>query len=315
MGKIKLVVVVVTYNRLEKLKKALSSYEVQTKNCSDIVVVNNCSTDGTDSFLQSWENTPSTYLKHVLKTGSNVGGAGGFYIGMEYALKINADWVWLADDDAYPEKDAFANLLNYITNNSQTEKISAICSKVMKPDGTIDTEHRGILSGWLYWNRKNSNYNDYQKDYFKIDLLSYVGVALSARALNQVGLCNKDFFIHFDDSEHSIRLRECGDILCVPSISVLHDTPTGSVSNAGRDYGWKTYYCIRNTIYSYLRHHVPTAIVWILRIILWQNFLYMIGSINTESRSLMMDAVIDGCKGKLGIHNVFKPGYNNSHSK
>ena len=49
-------VVIVTFNRLEKLKKALKAYEMQTCRPGRILVVDNCSTDGTDVYLQKWLN-------------------------------------------------------------------------------------------------------------------------------------------------------------------------------------------------------------------------------------------------------------------
>lgn len=309
MEDIRLVAVVVTYNRLEKLKNALLSYESQTRQCSDLIVVNNCSTDGTDTFLKNWEQKPSMYIKHVLKTDSNIGGAGGFYTGMEYALKIKSDWVWLSDDDAYPEPDTFAKIFNYISLNTDVNRVAAICSSVIKPDGSVDLGHRGFLSRGLCWNRIDSQLENYQCDEFKIDFLSYVGVAISAKALTKVGLCQKDYFIYFDDSEHSIRLREFGEILCIPNIHVVHDVYNENCSTEKRNYGWKTYYSMRNLIYSYLHHHLPSAIIWTLRLVIWQNFLFLTGRLSNKNRKLMMAAVRDGWKGNLGIHNLYKPGY------
>ena len=49
-------VVIVTFNRLEKLKEALKAYEMQTRRPDRILVVDNCSTDGTDAYLQKWLN-------------------------------------------------------------------------------------------------------------------------------------------------------------------------------------------------------------------------------------------------------------------
>ena len=42
---------------------------------------------------------PTTYLG----SAHNLGGAGGFALGMLHALALGADWVWLADDDGRPE--------------------------------------------------------------------------------------------------------------------------------------------------------------------------------------------------------------------
>lgn len=45
--------VVVTYNRLSLLKECLSALENQTYPIQRIVIVDNCSTDGTSEFLDS----------------------------------------------------------------------------------------------------------------------------------------------------------------------------------------------------------------------------------------------------------------------
>ena len=37
----------------------------------------------------------------------NLGGAGGFALGMLHALAMGADWVWLADDDGRPRTPRF----------------------------------------------------------------------------------------------------------------------------------------------------------------------------------------------------------------
>lgn len=51
MENMNICVVIVTYNRLNKLQKALQSYESQTCPPHCIIVVNNNSTDGTHDYL------------------------------------------------------------------------------------------------------------------------------------------------------------------------------------------------------------------------------------------------------------------------
>ena len=48
----KVAAVVVTYNRLEKLKKVLASLESQTRLPQMLVIVNNAATDGTAEYLK-----------------------------------------------------------------------------------------------------------------------------------------------------------------------------------------------------------------------------------------------------------------------
>lgn len=65
------VAVVVTYNRLELLKRNLSCLRRQTVPLTTLVVVDNGSTDGTGVWLDEQED-----VKTIHQT--NVGGAGGF---------------------------------------------------------------------------------------------------------------------------------------------------------------------------------------------------------------------------------------------
>lgn len=57
--------VVVTFNRLEKLKKVLASLDAQTRLPEQLIIVNNASTDDTASYLDEYEKNFS--LKDKVK--------------------------------------------------------------------------------------------------------------------------------------------------------------------------------------------------------------------------------------------------------
>ena len=75
----KIIAVVVTYNRLELLKRNIDCLRQNTP-LTSIVVVNNGSTDGTTQWLAAQPDL------QVINQ-ENVGGSGGFYTGIEYAYK------------------------------------------------------------------------------------------------------------------------------------------------------------------------------------------------------------------------------------
>lgn len=95
------VVVIVTYNRLPLLKECLKQIDAQSLKFNEMVVVNNCSTDGTAEFLHE-------YAKHrnditIITTKQNLGGSGGFELGIR-SVPDKADYVLLIDDDAILHK-------------------------------------------------------------------------------------------------------------------------------------------------------------------------------------------------------------------
>ena len=97
-----IIAVVVTYNRMELLKRNIRCLQ-QNKPISSIVIVNNGSTDGTTEWLAAQEG-----LTVINQT--NVGGAGGFYTGIQYAYQAGADWIWCMDDDVFPRADCLEQL-------------------------------------------------------------------------------------------------------------------------------------------------------------------------------------------------------------
>ena len=86
--------VVVTYNRKNLLRACLNSLLNQTRTLDQILVVDNCSTDGTrDLVAAEYSALP------VLPLSANLGGAGGFHAGMKWAYEHGFDWIWVMDDD------------------------------------------------------------------------------------------------------------------------------------------------------------------------------------------------------------------------
>ena len=73
---------IVTFNRLGKLKKTVE--ETLKLEFTNIVIVNNGSTDGTQAWLSSIVDTRVI----VLTLTENTGGAGGFKTGSQYILSL-----------------------------------------------------------------------------------------------------------------------------------------------------------------------------------------------------------------------------------
>ena len=119
MCKDKIAVVLVTFNRLDKLKQAVEYYEQQTYPIQEVVIVDNHSTDGTIQYLKEWVNGKGNFKRKTVLLNENCGGAGGFGAGMDEVLdevrrhELDADWVAVADDDAFPRKNSFEKIIDY----------------------------------------------------------------------------------------------------------------------------------------------------------------------------------------------------------
>src|ERR1700729_4656885 len=99
--------IVVTHRRPDELAKSLDALSSQSRLLDQLIVVDNdFSGDGDDTVrdLVAGQPIPTTYLP----SRRNLGGAGGFALGILHALALGADWVWLADDDRQPQDSQLA---------------------------------------------------------------------------------------------------------------------------------------------------------------------------------------------------------------
>lgn len=299
-------VILVTFNRLDKLKIALDAYEKQKLKPVYIIVVNNCSTDGTKQYLEEWKKERSTIKRYVVTMNKNEGGAGGFYTGLEYGMNLDSDWLWVADDDAFPKDDALNNLKLYYDSISYEEKIgiSTLCGSVINK-GKIHVEHRNHLKITpLKVKIIPSSIEEYKKRAFDIDIFSYVGTALKKEALKNAGLTEKDYFIYCDDQEHSIRMRKEGKIVCVPSCQIIHDTP----GFKNKKLFWGNYYHYRNDLLMRKKHFYSRF--WMRWVKGYYRNVIKSNNVSNTERELRKAAYIDAMKGKKGLHSIYKPGWN-----
>ena len=91
-------VVVVTFNRADLLARLLDGLAAQTRRPDAVIVVDNASTDHTRQVLEARTDLPL----HVTWSEENLGGAGGFHLGVRAAYDAGWDRVWLIDDDVVP---------------------------------------------------------------------------------------------------------------------------------------------------------------------------------------------------------------------
>lgn len=243
----KIAAVVVTYNRKELLGKCLEALLRQTRPLDEIIVIDNASTDGTGSMLSAEFPT----VTHIVLP-KNIGGAGGFHEGIKLAYDKGYDWVWVMDDDAVASDDALEKLL--IPEVLKNSSVYALSSTVLNPDGSIDLVHRRFFDANKVMEMPCPHEN-YSKQYFEVDTASFVGLLISRCAIAKVGLPLKDFFIYYDDTEYSLRIRSFGGaIVNVPGSKIVHHTVADRGNSRRRPLTWRDFYGQRNSIYTYRKY-------------------------------------------------------------
>lgn len=293
----RMVALVVTFNRLEMLQETVERLESEAIDL--LVVVDNGSTDGT----QEWLAKKKSDVFHPILSDKNLGGAGGFALGLTHVRDHeDADWVLLTDDDARPEKGALKAF--YELDRSACD---VVVSAVFYPDGTICDMNRPIRNPFqISWNRRQPyrlSDEDFDKDadQQEVDMATFVGLFLSRRALNAVHGPDPKLFLYGDDLIHTLKLSQAGmRLVFAPEIRFEHDCKT--LNGTANTYHplWKVYYHYRNAILLYRLS--AGRLLWpvlALRLPKWWLAARHYGADASEFRRLLRCAISDGLRGRL----------------
>lgn len=218
--------VIVTYNRVEILKQNLGYVLGQNLIPDNVIIVDNGSNDGTIEFLQNlkFDNVICIYLQN------NIGFGGGLAEGMNKAiLNFDPDYLWLLDDDSFPEKE----LLSYLLCQSQKIGIEAVFG----------------LSGYIHSKGIPKRPNKETNEFKEVDFVLVDNALISKAVLKKAGVVSGEFFMMCEDYEFCLRARENGFpiYLLFPSESLVKRMHLGSQSSS-RSLIWRGYYHSRNHI-------------------------------------------------------------------
>lgn len=208
----KIVLVIVTYNRLALLKECLNSIYQQTYQNFDIVVVNNGSTDKTKEFLSKQKNI-------IVINQENVGGAGGFYSGMKYMYNHNYEWLWMMDDDGIADSKQLQNLLQagekykflnaLVVNKDNHKEFAFTAPKITKIAEAIQYP---IIKEFIH---------------------PFNGTLIHRSVIDKIGLIKKEMFIWGDEQEYTARAIKAGFIpVTVTNAVHYHPKEKGVKANA-----------------------------------------------------------------------------------
>ena len=291
-------VVVVTFNRLEKLKKCLQAYAEQTMKAKYIIVVNNASSDGTAEFLAEWKSYDEGFEKVILNLPQNIGGSGGFFEGEKLAIQKDAEWIMIGDDDAYPEPNYIEGMAEYIKQKGTN--CSIVCGKVSENN---IYKHRCNFANKFGKFLVPVEQCEYNNEVFSIDIAGYLGIVVNKEKLIKAGLVRPEYFIWLDDVEHCIRLKQEGDIVCLSNYVMLHDT-----ENQSNTLSWKEYYNWRNKTDIMKKYYMSYFFVWIIVMLIRALLCTLKGKSFVEAKMKIV-GIIDGMLGNMGMNNTYKPGW------
>ncbi|GAA5150926.1 hypothetical protein GCM10023340_28980 [Nocardioides marinquilinus] len=211
--------VVVTFDRLSLLERLVARLRevVATGALTDVLVVDNASTDGTGAWLAQQDDV------RTLTLPENSGGAGGFAAGLRAAVDDGADLVWLMDDDGLPEPDCLALLLErddldfwgpVVVDEAEPSRLvfpirlpggTRVVDIVAEVDRAADD---GLLRGVV---------------------IPFNGVLVTRALVERIGVPRAEFFIWGDDHEYRLRAEREGARIATVARARVHHPSVGEL--------------------------------------------------------------------------------------
>ena len=267
--KFKILACVVTYNRPEKLKLVINALKKQTISLDNILVIDN------ESEIPAKMVVGNILNVSFVRNNTNTGGAGGFAKGILLASKYKADWIWLMDDDAVPRINALEELISVASNINN--KTAVLCSAVYEY-GEKALVHRRFFNSRTCTER-NLPVNAYTKKSIDIDIASFIGFFLRSKVIKAIGLPTKEYFLYYDDTEYSLRIRKHRlKIKLVPKSTINHlCDPLISFKN---QFSNKHFYNIRNRIDVYKKYSSFSFLGIIFGIVIGLRILFKTRNLN-----------------------------------
>ncbi len=250
-------VVVVTFNRADLLAGMLDALAAQTRVPDAVFVIDNASTDHTREILTARREHPGLPL-HVTHSEENLGGAGGFRLGVRLAYDAGHDRIWLVDDDVVPAADCLAVLLA-----ADEPCVAAIREDIggrLVEKAALDFDLTNPLAIRPKRTSVDDTYADRKDMPERVELqnVSFEGFMFRREVVDAIGLPDPSYFIFYDDVDFVIRARRAG----FPSLA-LRDAVLVRQLDFDQQHAldtWKGFYMFRNLFVVHFRYGENLAV-------------------------------------------------------
>ena len=245
--------VVVTHNRADLLDGLLDCLTAQTRPADAVLIIDNASTDHTRRLLDDELVTSRARLPlRVTRTNENLGGAGGFHLGMRLAYQGGYDRIWLLDDDVSPAPDCLETLLAHRQDCLMAVRQDRSGRLVERAATRFDLRNplairpKTAMVETTYGTREN------MPPLVELENVAFEGFLVRRTVIDAIGFPDPSYFIFYDDVDYAVRARRAGfRIWAVRDAVVVRQLDFDQQHDMD---GWKGYYMYRNLFAVHLRY-------------------------------------------------------------
>lgn len=243
-------VVVVTYNRADLLGRMLDGLAAQTRLPDAVYVVDNASVDHTREVLEHHHGRGLPL--RITHSPDNMGGAGGFHLGLRQAYADGFDRIWLMDDDVVPAPDCLAVLMAQDEDCVMAVREDTAGRLVEKAATRFDLDNPLAIKPKTSMVETDYGTRAAMPPRVEIENVAFEGFMVRRGVVAEVGLPDPAFFIFYDDVDFALRARRAGRrIWAVRDAVLVRQLDFDQQHDLG---SWKGFYMFRNLFVVHLRY-------------------------------------------------------------
>ncbi len=231
-GHPKVAIVILNWNGKEFLLDCLRSFETLEYPEYEIIVVDNASRDGSVQEIEKrFPHLP------IIANQENLGFAGGNNTGIELALRRDADYVMLLNNDTLLRNTRFLDrLVDYMESHRD---VAATSPLILYPSSDLVWSAGGklhILLGMCSHIGKRKEIAKFlPKNPYEADYLPGCCIMARREALMNTGLLDPDYFLYYEDLDWCWRARQTSGKCVVVPVDAIYHAKSGTAGRAGSD--------------------------------------------------------------------------------
>jgi len=235
-------IVIVNWNGLNDTIECIKSILNISYEYFKIIVIDNGSDN--DESIELAFKFPDVI---AIRSETNLGFSGGNNLGIKYALKNEADYILLINNDTIVEKDFLDILVEVVVKN---QSIGLAVPKINYYNNPSRIWYAGgyisKLRGAAVTIGKGKLDNFYTENKY-VTFATGCCLLIDKKVINDVGLMDEKYFLYLEDADYCLRAVESGyKILCVPQSKIFHKINSSTFQKYEN---LPLYYVTRNRLY------------------------------------------------------------------
>jgi GT2 family glycosyltransferase len=209
-------VIIVNYNGRKYLNDCLSSVLAQSYGNLEVVLVDNCSSDGSVEYVE--ENFPQV---KIVNNSKNLGYGGGNNVGFNHAL---GEYIAVLNPDTVVEKDWLVELVSALQRRHEAKMVTSKVLLYNDPERINGCGNDIHISGLVFSRGLFERKDRYTQEEY-VAASSGCSFLVPRALIDEIGFFDTTFSCHwlYEDTDLAIRVQLNGyKCLCVPSSKVFH---------------------------------------------------------------------------------------------